>query len=102
MAKTNEGFAMDIQRFDEPTITRQLEQEIENRNAIENTNMTIEDLQKLKSHHRHLLAKLLFDIQQDIKAKTGITPIISINRVELSNFDEPNRVLYTTNIEIPI
>ena len=93
---------MDIQRFNEPTITRQLEQEIENRNAIENTSMTIEDLQKLKSHHRHLLAKLLFGIQQDIKAKTGITPIISIDRVELSNFDETSRVLYTANIEIPI
>ena len=93
---------MDIQRFNEPTIIKQLEQELENRNAIEKTSMTIEDLQKLKSHHRHLLAKLLFDIQQDIKAKTGITPIISINRVELSNFDEPSRVLYTTNIEIPI
>ena len=93
---------MDIQRFNKPTITRQLEQEIENRNAIETTNMTIEDMRKLKSHHRHLLAKLLSDIQQDIKAKTGITPIISIDRVELSTIDEPDRVLYTTNIEIPI
>ena len=93
---------MDIQRFNEPTIIKQLEQELENRNAIEKTSMTVDELRMLRNEHQHRLNILLHEITEDIKTKTGLEPTITIDSIDIGTFDEPSRVLYTTNIEIPI
>ena len=100
---------MDIQRFNEPTIIKQLEQELENRNAIEKTSMTVDELRMLRNEHQHRLNILLHEITEDIKTKTGLEPkelrkfiadseIEAISKIEILSLTDTELVLMVDSV----
>lgn len=64
--------------------------------------MNINEVIDLKHKHEQALNSLIVEIRQDIKAKTGLEPIISIDNLDIGTFDEPNKILNQAVIAIPI